>query len=46
MTGAAGWSGVGVRGDQILLMAPEVSLLICSGKLTAETESMLDETNR
>lgn len=34
------WGGVG--GDQILLMAQEMSLL-CSGEPTAETKSILDE---
>lgn len=34
-----------MRGDQILLMAPEMSLL-CSGEPTAETKSILDEHSR
>lgn len=41
-TGTAGWGAVTWE-DQILLMAPETSLL-CSGEPTAETKSMLDET--
>lgn len=38
-----GWGCSDMGGDQILLMAPEMSLL-CSGVLTAETKSMLNET--